>query len=193
MTAREAPVTDRANRTFERANRSMPSASRSRRMLSGREERYVTAMSKAFWQNAELTPSGRMDFSSCRICGSFLSSFTTCKKTDGSSASLRISRFTSTVKTLCICCRAACFSLFGLPYRKTLFVTSGWKLLSFLRRALGIVSSFFNTVWTGVRCIYGSFLRRHPRRSPHNRNGSTVRLSTVFREAWDTGHTVSAR
>ena len=53
-----------------------------------------------------------------------------------------MSSLTSAVKTVCICRNSASLSLFGLPYRNTLFVTDASKELSFLRLDLGIIFSF---------------------------------------------------
>ena len=133
---------DMANRTFDLAKGSIPSASRSRRISSSRWERCVTAISKAFWENAELNPFLRIVFSSVRIVLSFLSFFTSCIIRSLRVLRIRISSFTSAVKVACIRFNNASLSLFGLPYRNTLFVTDVSKELSFLHLDLGMIFSF---------------------------------------------------
>lgn len=84
-------------------------------IASRREDRRVTAMSKAFWQKAEFTPFSRICFSRDRIRLSFLSFFTSCRVIPGCVWSIWISRFTSARKPACIFSRLTVFFLVGSP------------------------------------------------------------------------------
>lgn len=134
-----------ANKTLDLENIPVSSCIRSFLILSIRFDRWVTAMSKAFWQNAELIPDGRNDFSRRLMSGSFLSFFTICNKTERSSLKIWISRLTSFVKESWICCNTIHFPLFGFPYRNTLLsMLSGTHcLFSFLLLAYCFLLSLF--------------------------------------------------
>ena len=172
-------MTDIANNTFDCANIPIPSDKRSSRILFKCPDTCTTAASNAFWQNAELIPSGRMAFSSFRIWGSFLSFFTSWSTMSGFFSNSSMSRLIRAVYEFCICRNTASFSLFGRPYRKTLFVMVVWKELFFFFLAFGIAPPFVSTVLTGVQYTCGWFLLRCPQSFQGSKNDSKAILFTA--------------
>ena len=100
-----------------------------------------------------------------------------------------MSRLMRAVYEFCICCKITSFSLFGRPYRKTLFVMVVWKELFFFFLAFGMAPPFVSTVLTGVRYTCGWSLLRYLQSFPGSKNGSKVLLSTAVGVSLETSRT----
>ena len=100
-----------------------------------------------------------------------------------------MSRLIRAIYEFCICCKIASFSLFGRPYRKTLFVMVVWKELFFFFLAFGMAPPFVSTVLTGVRYTCGWSLLRYLQSFPDSKNGSKALLSTAVGVSLETSRT----